>query len=142
MSLNKSLVISYLVSTLHACAVTKIDESYYGKCSWFEANEKSAIIQSPQCLNYVACRWDYRKLAKQLDCRRREVKNNLKEMVVEVENLATGKIVYAVPADWGPARWTGRMIDMSDHLMDSLNVKTDDVVRFKLIRKRDGIVLK
>ena len=42
---------------------------------------------------------------------------------------ANGKKVIAQIVDWGPAKYTKRIIDISPELMSDLGIKTDDQVR-------------
>jgi N-acetylmuramoyl-L-alanine amidase len=53
-----------------------------------------------------------------------------KEMLLVNRGLvrANGIELEAYPADWGPNENTGRVVDLSPYLMDSLKIKTDDVV--------------
>lgn len=46
---------------------------------------------------------------------------------------ANGKFVLVRPVDWGPARWTGRIIDLSKGAAAALNVTTDDEVTVEII---------
>jgi N-acetylmuramoyl-L-alanine amidase len=70
---------------------------------------------------YVACRWDYEVTPK--------------DMLADLNNLAivfssaTGRLMLAHPADWGPHEDTGRAADLSPALMEELNVETDDPVQ-------------
>lgn len=45
-----------------------------------------------------------------------------------VTNSKTNKQVVLRAADWGPAKWTGRVIDVSKHAMTVLGAGTDDEV--------------
>jgi len=53
---------------------------------------------------------------------------NLRNWKVYISAL-NGKMVEAYIADWGPAEWTDRLIDLSPELMKNLGIKTDDHVR-------------
>lgn len=134
--LSKSIVLSFvtLIPSFDAYCVDKVNEYYYGKCSWFTISGNAAI--NPQCnsTNYVACRWNYWRLSKELNCSRKEVKEKLKDMLVEVTNISNGTRMFAKPVDWGPNRRTKRAIDLSYDLMKSLGVKTDDTVKFRLMK--------
>ena len=126
-----------------------------GKCSWFggpndttgvsaseglafhyeltEANQHLFLPLQPagstglarrlnsKAVGYVACRWDYAVTPK--------------SMLASSENLAlvratkTGREALAYPADWGPhEEKTGRVADLSEFLMMSLGITTDDEV--------------
>jgi hypothetical protein len=74
-----------------------------------------------KAVGYVACRWDYAVTPK--------------TMLASSENLAlvratkTGREALAFPADWGPhEEKTGRAADLSEFLMRSLGITTDDEV--------------
>lgn len=64
--------------------------------------------------NYIAMRWDYRELPRDL----------LRRLQVTVQ--AGDKVVEGVrPADWGPNRGTGRVMDISPGLAERLGIHTD-----------------
>lgn len=133
--LNKALIWALMVPICaDASSVRKVGEPVVGKCSWFQADKSSAINPNPP-EHYVACRFDYKALSKDLKCKRKEVKSLLKDMVVEVTNIANGKTLFASVADWGPHRRTGRAIDLSKKLLDDLDLRTDDHVKFVLRKK-------
>ena len=72
---------------------------------------------------YIACRWDYDETPREM----------LLTHLARVTATATGKSMYAWPADWGPAgpesdHDTGRVADISPGLMDYLGIETDDEV--------------
>ena len=67
---------------------------------------------------YIAMRWDYEKTPREM---------LLSKMAV-VRSPKTGVREYAFPADWGPHIDTGRIADLSPGLMETLGIKTDDVV--------------
>lgn len=67
---------------------------------------------------YVACRWDYSVTPKEM------LRDRTKKCLV----TAGGETVEAWPADWGPHVDTGRAADLSQGLMDYLNLDTDDEV--------------
>lgn len=72
-------------------------------------------------VHYIAMRWDYDIYSK--------------EMLASGDHLAlvhvprTAQRFLARPADWGPHEDTGRICDISQGLMDSLDAQTDDLVR-------------
>jgi hypothetical protein len=69
--------------------------------------------------DYIALRWDYSQTPRE---------QLLTEFAL-VRAPKTGKEYYAVPADWGPADWTGRVADISPGLMEKLGIETDDEVQ-------------
>jgi hypothetical protein len=66
---------------------------------------------------YFAARFDYSVTSKQMLL--------VNKGLVRVKG---GMELIAYPADWGPHENTGRVVDLSPYLMDSLKIKTDDVV--------------
>jgi len=71
-------------------------------------------------VNYIAMRWDYAVYPKTMLASGRHM--------AKVRAPSTGKEFYAWPADWGPNQNTGRVCDISQGLMDTLGIKTDDHV--------------
>lgn len=108
--------------------VSEFKTPYSGKCSWFHADKTSAI--NPNAKNYVAMRWDYEKLAKHWGFNSKKstkkVVEKLKNCWVLIKNPETGKKTWGKPADYGPAPWTGRIIDLDPNIMKNLECKTDD----------------
>ncbi len=45
----------------------------------------------------------------------------------------TGRSVVMYPGDWGPAQWTGRVLDISPAAMQALGGRTDDVVSISAV---------
>jgi hypothetical protein len=70
---------------------------------------------------YIAMRWDYSKFPP----------SKLAHMWVRVS--ANGITVLARPIDYGPARWTKRVADVSPRIMRDLNIDTDEKATFTLI---------
>lgn len=110
-----------------------------GKCSFFEASENSAICKNPGDY-YIAMRWDYRAL---MDLWRhktmRETLDRLAECRVILSKKGGSQTIEAVPCDWGPAKWTKRVMDLSPKIGEKLGLKTDDTVVAVLVdtkRKR------
>lgn len=66
--------------------------------------------------DYIACRWDYKTTPR----------SYLVKTDVVVRNPVTGKSVIVRPADWGPAEWTNRVADLSDHAALALGLQTND----------------
>ena len=65
---------------------------------------------------YVACRWNYDETSKEM-------------LLTKMARVRVGDLeLDAFPADWGPHESTGRIADLSPGLMNSLGIKTDDVV--------------
>ena len=91
-----------------------LNEPTIGKCSQFTI-EPNAAINRDATGCYCACRWNYR-----------EVPKLLRQCIVEVTNVGTGKIVICTSADWGPAwRLKRRIIDLSPIAMTRINAETD-----------------
>jgi hypothetical protein len=67
---------------------------------------------------YLACRWDYHVTSRSF----------LRNTVAQVQNVRTGKVEQARPADWGPNPRTGRVADLSPGLAGALGLDTDDEV--------------
>jgi N-acetylmuramoyl-L-alanine amidase-like protein len=68
-------------------------------------------------VSYVACRWDYTTTPTELLLSKRAL--------VRAEN---GRETLAFPADWGPHTDTNRVADFSPAVMETLGLRTDDVV--------------
>lgn len=65
---------------------------------------------------FIATRWSYGVTSKKF----------LRENKVSVSNPLTGVELEAQPVDWGPAKWTDRVADLSEGLAEALGLKTDD----------------
>lgn len=111
-------------------AVTEPGAVIVGRVSYFHAQR--AALGHPEKPFYCACRFDYRKLGKHIGP---QVKNALSRDY-EVVVWANRKSIVCQPVDWGPARWTRRVIDLSKAALDELGVSTDDTVSYYL-RRRD-----
>lgn len=118
--------------------VDEFGEPYKGKCSWFRINKNAAI--NPKADNYVAMRWDYKALAKHWGIEGKRVRGRtaarLRNCWVLIENPKNGKHVWGRCADWGPAKWTGRHIDLDPDIMDKIDCVTDDVLIATLYEDR------
>ena len=118
--------------------VSEFQKPYSGKCSWFRVDKTSAI--NPNAENYVAMRWDYKKLANHWGFKGKKsttkVVEKLKSCWVLVKNPETGKKTWGKPADWGPAAWTGRIIDLDPDIMEDLECETDDRLVATLYEKK------
>jgi hypothetical protein len=68
--------------------------------------------------HYIACRWNYDTTPHAM----------LLDQVALVRAVKTGRALTAAPADWGPHVDTGRVADISQGLMESLGIQTDDEV--------------
>jgi rare lipoprotein A (peptidoglycan hydrolase) len=75
---------------------------------------------------YVACRWDEVVTPREL----------LRNSLVRVENLQTGRAAEARPVDWRPDLSGGRVADLSPGLAAALGLKTDGLVRVTLTAGR------
>lgn len=69
-------------------------------------------------VHYVACRWDYEETPKEVLLQDRAL----------VRAIRTGIELKAFPADWGPNKNTGRVVDLSPSLLEDLNIETNDEV--------------
>lgn len=69
---------------------------------------------------YIACRWDYKVTSKAA------LTSGKHEMWIRRKGPRNWHRCY--PADWGPAKWTGRVADISPGLAERLGVETDQVV--------------
>jgi TP901 family phage tail tape measure protein len=65
---------------------------------------------------YAAMRWQTRNYS--------ALRNNRLKATL----ARTGRSVVMYPGDWGPAQWTGRVLDISPAAMSALGGRTDDVV--------------
>lgn len=141
---NMKAIMTALVALVNSPDVSNLNYYYQGKVSTFQADNRSALIEAVRKedqyswipWNYCACRWDYFSLQKQLGTNsRHETKVELYRNVrVEIINPETNAKLDLVPVDWGPARWTGRSIDVSSKVMKTLHLETDQVVQFRLYR--------
>jgi hypothetical protein len=68
--------------------------------------------------SYLACRWDYHVTSRSF----------LRNTVALVQNVRTGRVERARPADWGPNAATGRIADLSPGLAAWLELETNDSV--------------
>lgn len=50
-----------------------------------------------------------------------------------ITNRRTGKMVVTIAGDWGPAAWTGRVVDVSEPVMEALGASTDDMVDIRFV---------
>lgn len=67
---------------------------------------------------YLACRWDYSVTPKGM----------LRQCVAVIRNPLNGGWLLARPVDFGPAKDTGRVADLSPGILDALALTTDDDV--------------
>jgi len=123
--------------------VKKPGEIIIGKCSTYHNTYNSAI--NPKLRKYyVAMRWDYQSLIKHWDIKRTKNKSETKLVkeklarcqvkITKYDSKTNKKIVkYGKPADYGPAPYTGRVIDLCPKLAKDLKVETDDIVYVTLI---------
>ncbi len=142
----KPPIIAAFMAVINSTDVTDSGIYYRGKISHFQMSRKSALYAEakkenpdlrPPIICYCACRWHYPSLMRALDCdSTRELKRTLyHDYIVEITNTANGKQAQLWPVDWGPARWTGRLIDIDSVSMRELGLKTDDEVEI-VLRKR------
>jgi N-acetylmuramoyl-L-alanine amidase len=69
-------------------------------------------------VHFLAMRWDYDQHSK----------TELLGLKAFVRNPRTGFGVVCMPADWGPNENTGRLVDVSQSVMQDLGLETDDTV--------------
>jgi len=70
---------------------------------------------------YAAMRWQTRNYS--------QLRNNRLKAFLPRTNRA----VAMYPGDWGPAQWTGRVLDISPAAMAALGGRTDDVVQISVL---------
>jgi len=139
-------IFAAIMATIASTDISEVGLVYRGRASTFQANHRSSLFNAAKkeepalrvpLLHYCACRWDFRSLKTQIDATTKtEVKQTLyNDCIVEVTNKSTGKKINVRPVDWGPARWTGRIIDLDSLSMRELGLKTDDEVEI-VLRKR------
>jgi N-acetylmuramoyl-L-alanine amidase len=69
-------------------------------------------------VHFLAMRWDYDQHSK----------TELLGLKAFVRNPRTGFGVVCFPADWGPNESTGRLVDVSQSVMQDLGLESDDMV--------------
>lgn len=100
----------------------------------FIVGEDAAINNDPGEY-YLACRWNYAEIGKQLRLNKAGVKQALRHADVLVTNVANGRSRRAKISDWGPNKRTGRSADLSPKLMKTLGLETDDDVKIEVYVK-------
>jgi len=78
---------------------------------------------------FVAMRWPYVNAPTEAELY--EAKAWWHNKKILVTNPDNGKQVVLAAKDWGPAEWTGRVIDVSKTALDALGVVTDDTVNIE-----------
>lgn len=142
----KPPIIAALMAVINSTDVTDSGIYYRGKISHFLMSHRSSLYAEakkenpdlrPSIMGYCACRWHYPSLMRALDCdSTRELKRTLyHDYVVEITNTVNGKRAQLRPVDWGPARWTGRLIDIDSVSMRELDLQTDDEVVVRLVKR-------
>lgn len=118
-----------------------------GKCSSFGGSHDTGVAPKeplalyPKVLarslddpiynpHYCALRWDYARTTKSLGVSRAEALTWLRHQEVFVS--ANGVTVACTPVDYGPARSTGRLIDVGPDVLKVLGLETDDFVSVAL----------
>jgi N-acetylmuramoyl-L-alanine amidase len=81
---------------------------------------------------YIAMRWDYDVYPKELLASG--------QYKARVRAPATGKEFLAWPADWGPHKDTDRVADISQGLLSTLGIETDDDVEVTFPHVRDSVI--
>jgi hypothetical protein len=79
---------------------------------------------------YCAMRWNYTKTQENLHTSRDDTLAKIREAVIIIRFKAW--TVPCMPVDWGPARSTGRLIDVGPEVIKMLHCQTDDVVEVEL----------
>lgn len=125
-----------------------------GKCSTFggpnggaygsmqlsgESGRNPGVPEDPRGDWYCAMRWPYSIMAAGRSAQQQNVpgvnqqaaRNWWKQQRIAVTNPKTNKIVVVRPADWGPAVWTGRAIDLAPTAMKALGANTNDTLEFR-----------
>lgn len=139
-------IIAALMSIISSPDICEVSTTYRGRVSTFCANHGAALYQAARVetptlrlpiLHYCACRWDYHSLMSQLDAdNKADLKQTLyHDYIVEITNTVNGKRAQLRPVDWGPARWTGRVIDIDSVSMRELDLQTDDEVVVRLVKR-------
>ncbi len=129
-----------------------------GRISWFSSEESSSPGAWGEWLGesrgtdeatrywYCAMRWPYVKASTQAELY--EAKNWWHNKKIIVTNPQNGRQVILLVKDWGPAEWTGRVIDVSKPALDQLVAITDSIVNIEFapqdaalgpVQKRDTI---
>jgi len=129
-----------IMSIISSPDVANADVAYQGKVSYFNANFSSSLINAAQASkipeHYCACRWKISNLCRNLNVKNKDLRETLfRSYRVEVMNPRNGRKIEVVPVDTGPARWTGRAIDLDKGTLEALELKTDDKAIFKLVRR-------
>lgn len=109
-----------------------------GRISYFQYGDGSAggrAAITGRCLSnydpddlYCAFRFNYEIYPRRL------LLESTITIIAEESNRSASNIR---PIDWGPARWTGRIIDVSPGVMDALDATTDDRVEVFIHIPRD-----
>ncbi|MDW7733236.1 MAG: hypothetical protein SCH66_12520 [Methanolobus sp.] len=145
-----SLILAIIFLIQGGSAVTALDSNPYhqlpaaeGRISYFASDDRTGICEEAafgellgeRCGTtdatkfwYVAMRWPYNTLSGSDLYKEKDWWHNKKILVT---NPSNGKMVVLAVKDWGPAEWTGRVIDISKTALDSLGAKTDDVVKIE-----------
>ncbi len=109
-----------------------------GRISWFSSEESSSPGAWGEWLGesrgndeatkywYCAMRWPYVKASTQAELY--EAKNWWHNKKIIVTNPQNNRQVVLLAKDWGPAEWTGRVIDVSKTALDQLGAITDSIV--------------
>lgn len=135
-------LLTLIVNIATAAEITSASQVVEGKASYFQATVKSALYRPdsgiPQT-GYCAMRWRYSALQKELGLQSRgAVKNWLRNKCqVKVMNKRTGKVYTVKPIDWGPARWTNKVIDLDFITYTGLDIKDKDQVRVTIEKRED-----
>lgn len=117
-----------------------------GRISYFQYGDGSAggrAAITRRCLSdydpddlYCAFRFNYERYPRRL------LLESTITIVAEESNRSVSNIS---PIDWGPARWTGRIVDVSPGVMNALDATTDDRVEVfihipKNLAREEGLI--
>jgi len=104
--------------------------SYEGACAFYPNvfyYDMDTTLPYPANMLWCAMRWNYTQTGKNLGITSvSEIKEKIRQTVIYAK--FGNRAVNLYPVDWGPARWTNRVLDISPMAMNTLKCKTDDIV--------------
>jgi N-acetyl-anhydromuramyl-L-alanine amidase AmpD/predicted secreted protein len=104
------------------------DDGHPGQCNpaaWGELLGENCGTDDATKYWYCAMRWPYVNAPESI---RGDVKEWWHDKKIIVTNPENSKQVVLAAKDWGPAEWTGRVIDVSLTALNYLDAVTDDTV--------------
>jgi len=108
------------------------DDGHSGVCdpaAWGELLGENCGTDDATKYWYCAMRWPYVNAPTEAELY--EAKAWWHDKKILVTNPTNGKQVVLAAKDWGPAEWTGRVIDVSKTAIDALGALTDDTVNIE-----------